>query len=284
MPIDGKTRIVGVLGDPVVHSASPAMHNAAFTAVGLNWVYVACHVPPERLAGAIRGARDLGWVGLNLTVPHKVAALELVEELDDEAKQLGAVNTLRFGENGRIEGYNTDGYGLVKALEEEFGLTLAGRRVLILGAGGGAGRALAMKCALERVDALYLANRTRERVKELAARVRATGTKVEVLSLVEAASVLDKVELIINATSVGLHPGDTLPVRPGRVHYVYDTIYNPPETALLRVARQAGARVANGLSMLLHQGARAWEIWTGRPAPIGAMRAALQTAIAGTSG
>lgn len=280
MPIDGKTRIVGVLGDPVAHSASPAMHNAAFAATGLNWVYVACHVSPSRLAGAVRGARDLGWVGLSLTVPHKVAALELVDRLDDEARVLGAVNTLRFTTDGCIEGFNTDGYGLVKALDEEFGLSLRGRHVLILGAGGGAGRALAMKCALEKAGRLYLANRTRERMEELYARVQATGIAAEMLSLNEAGRVLGNVEVIINATSVGLRSGDSLLLQPHRHHYVYDTIYNPPETALLRAARQVGARAANGLSMLLHQGARAWEIWTGRPAPVEVMRKALQTAVA----
>lgn len=279
MPIDGTTRIVGVLGDPVAHSASPAMHNAAFEAARLNWVYVACHVPASRLDGAVRGARDLGWVGLNLTVPHKVAVMPLVDRLDEEARLLGAVNTLRFRADGLIEGFNTDGYGLARALEEEFGIQLTGRRVLVLGAGGGAGRALAVKCALEKVAVLYLANRTMERMDDVVRRARQLGTCVEPVALADVMRVLDKVEVIINATSVGLRPGDVLPLQPQRHHLVYDTIYNPPETGLLRAARRVGARAANGLGMLLHQGARAWEIWTGRPAPLDVMRRALQAAV-----
>ncbi|NQU09396.1 shikimate dehydrogenase, partial [bacterium] len=146
MRIDGSTRMVGVFGAPIRHTGSPAMHNAAFAALGLNWVYLAFHVPPDRLAAALGSAAELGLAGVNLTVPHKVLALECVDTVDDEARRLGAVNTVRFGE-GRMEGFNTDGYGFVEALREEFSLTLGGRRVLILGAGG-AGRALAVQSAL----------------------------------------------------------------------------------------------------------------------------------------
>ena len=254
MQINGSTRIAAVFGDPIAHTASPAMHNAAFAACGLNWAYIACRVDPQKLRSALYGARDLGFAGVNLTVPHKVLALEIVDDVDPEARQLGAVNTVVFEPSGRMRGYNTDGYGFTKALAEDFGFNPTGRRILIVGAGG-AGRALATKCVLEGAGKVYLANRT-------AAKLDTMRERCHVLSLAEVPAVLDDVELIVNATSVGLKPGETLNLKPGGRHLVYDTIYNPPETELLRAAKATGARAANGLSMLLHQGARAFELWT----------------------
>ncbi len=195
-----------------------------------------------------------------------------MDEIDPEARQLGAVNTIVFEPTGRMRGFNTDGYGFTAALAEDFGCAVAGQRVLVLGAGG-AGRALALTCLRAGATKLIVANRTAAKLADI------PGSRG--VSLAEASSVLGEVDLIVNATSVGLKPGESLGLQPGRQHLVYDTIYNPPETDLLRAAKAAGAKTANGLSMLLHQGARAFELWTGQSAPVEVMRAALRRAVSG---
>jgi len=281
--IDGTTKIVGVFGWPVAHTASPAMHNAAFKTLKMNWVYLAFPVDPAKLRSALHGARDMGLVGVNLTVPHKILALDIVDEVDAEARRLGAVNTVVM-KDGRLLGYNTDGYGITKALQDEFNLTLAGKHVLVLGAGG-AGRAIAVQCALDGAAVVSIANRTREKIQPIAAEIAATNTECRSLALDAETirSVMGTVDVVINATSVGLTPGDSLGL-PADVfsarHFVYDTIYRPAQTELLRVAAAAGAKVANGASMLLHQGAKAFEIWTGQKAPLAVMRRALRAALA----
>ena len=284
MHIDGSTTIVGVFGAPIKHTASPAMHNAAFAALDMNWVYLALHVDPQNLRSALRGASDMGMVGINLTVPHKILALDCVDELDAEARKLGAVNTVTM-EKGRLRGFNTDGYGFLKAIKEDFNLSIKGKRVLVLGAGG-AGRGIAVKCALDGAARVIVANRTLARIEPIANEIR--GTKSEFLPLKLAADeirkVIHEVDLVVNATSVGLQGGELLGLGAElfspRLH-LYDTIYRPAETELLRVAESAGAKVANGLSMLLHQGARSFEIWTKRKAPLAVMRRALRVAIYG---
>jgi shikimate dehydrogenase len=284
MHIDGSTTIVGVFGAPIAHTASPALHNAAFDALKMNWRYVAFHVEPRNLRSALHGARDMGIAGINLTVPHKVLALDCVDEIDAEARKLGAVNTV-FIEKHRLHGFNTDGYGFVQAIKEDFNLSVRGKRVLVLGAGG-AGRTIAVECALEGAARIIMANRTLARIAPIAHEIRAKKTEFLPLPLVaeEIKRVIRDVDLLVNATSVGLKPGDSLglgaDVFSPRLR-VYDTIYRPAETELLRVAESAGAKVANGLSMLLHQGARAFEIWTKRKAPLAVMRRALRAAIDG---
>jgi shikimate dehydrogenase len=287
MQIDGSTRIVGVFGFPVRHTASPPMHNAAFDHLGMNWRYLAFEVDPARLRGALRGICDLNFAGVNLTVPHKILAADIVDEMDKEARLLGAVNTVVVA--GReLQGYNTDGHGLSRALREDFGMELRGRRVLILGAGG-AGRAVAMQCARKGAAALFLANRTMSKAQAIVAEVRKAAPHAFTVALpldsVHIAKHLDEVDLVINATSLGLRPTDPPPLNgfPPRCKWlkVYDTIYRPSETRLLELARKAGAKTANGLSMLLHQGARAFELWTGRRAPVAVMRRALHKAVYG---
>ncbi len=284
MNIDGSTTIVGIFGAPIRHTASPAMHNAAFAALDMNWAYLAFHVEPQNLRSALRGAGDMGIVGINLTVPHKILALDWIDDIDAEARKLGAVNTVSM-EKGRLRGYNTDGYGFLKAIKEDFNLSIKGKRVLVLGAGG-AGHGIAVKCALDGAARVIVANRTPARIEPIAQEVR--GTKTEFLALKLAAEhirkVIHEVDLVVNATSVGLEEHDSLGLGADlfspRLH-VYDTIYRPAETELLRVAESAGAKVANGLSMLLHQGAKAFEIWTKRKAPLAVMRRALRAAIYG---
>jgi shikimate dehydrogenase len=284
MHINGSTTIVGIFGAPIKHTASPAMHNAAFAALDMNWVYLAFHVDPQQLRSALVGASDMGLVGINLTVPHKVLALDCVDDIDAEARNLGAVNTISL-EKGKLRGFNTDGYGFLKAIKEDFNLSVKGKRVLVLGAGG-AGRGIAVKCALDGAAKVIVANRTLARIEPIAREIR--GTKSEFLALTltaeEIRKVIHEVDLVVNATSVGLEEHDSLGLGADlfspRLH-VYDTIYRPAETELLRIAESAGAKVANGLSMLLHQGAKSFEIWTKRKAPLAVMRRALRAAVYG---
>jgi shikimate dehydrogenase len=271
MNIDGSTQIVGVFGSPITHTASPAMHNAGFAALKMNWVYLPFRVEPQNLRQALFGIRDMNLRGVNLTVPHKVLALDIVDEVDAAARKLGAVNTVVV-EAGKLRGFNTDGYGFSKAIKEDLDMSLKAKRVLILGAGG-AGRAIAIQCNNEGAAKVTVANRTAGRWP---------GTiPLEAATL---ARVMGQVDLLVNATSVGLKPGEILPLtremlRPELA--VYDTIYRPSETELIRQATAAGAKVANGLSMLLHQGAKSFEIWTKRKAPLAVMRRALRAAVYG---
>jgi shikimate dehydrogenase len=286
--INAATRCCAVYGLPIGHSASPAMHNAAFAALGLNWRYLAFEVRPDDLRAAIEGARAMGFAGLNLTVPHKLLALELVDALDPSAKRWGAVNTIRF-ESARVDGrskirvigFNTDADALATALREDLKAALRGARVLLLGAGG-AGRTAALKLAAEKVAELFLVNRTLSKARALAGEIKKQFPAARVTVGYPGSAV----DLLINATSLGLQPGDPLPFAGKQFSLkqagaVYDLIYRPAETRLLKAAQKAGCKTANGLGMLLHQGAKAFEIWTGKPAPLDVMRRALAQNIYG---
>jgi shikimate dehydrogenase len=293
-PIDAATRFCAVFGHPIRHSASPAMQNAGIAALSLNWRYLAFEVHPDNLRTAIEGARLMGFIGLNLTVPHKLLAVEMVDAVDPQAKSWGAVNTIVFETQnnqgdwipvGRAEeigkvrshGFNTDADANVQSLKEEFSLaSLRGMTVLLLGAGGAA-RAAALRLAREGVGKLILVNRTASRAAELAEAVRKECPNVPVAEGYPDPAV----DLLLNATSLGLKPNDAPPVdlawlRKHPPRLVYDMIYRPAETALLREAKSLGCRCANGVGMLLHQGARALELWTGKPAPLAEMRRALE--------
>ena len=262
------------------------MHNAAFAALGLNWRYLGFEVHPDHLRAALAGAKAMQFAGLNLTVPHKLPAVDMVDALDASAKTWGAVNTILFkpaeaGGEIRVVGYNTDADAIVTALREDLNLELRGAKVLLLGAGG-AGRTAALKLASENVAELFLVNRTPGKAEALAGEIKKQFPSVRVTIGHPPAAV----DLVLNATSLGLKPGDPSPLdekqfslRQARA--VYDMIYNPAETALLKSARAAGCQAANGLGMLLHQGAKAFEIWTGKPAPLDVMRRALEQSIYG---
>jgi shikimate dehydrogenase len=272
---------LAVLGDPVAHSASPPMHNAALAERGIAARYTRLHIRADELAEAFLMLPRQGFIGVNCTIPHKFAALELVDRVDDHARRIGVVNTVVV-EGERLVGYNTDGPGLSRAVRAELGVELREMRVMILGAGGGAGRAVAMQCAYENCPRIVLLNRTVEKVGPLR---RELGTfypkehleigRVEDTAI--AAQLADS-DLIINCTSLGMKPGDPSPI-PGDLlnarHRLYDTIYTAARTPLLLAGDAVGARGANGLSMLLHQGALSFEIWFQREAPLEAMRAAL---------
>ena len=258
------------------------MQNAAFAAGGLNWCYVACEVDPKNLRAAIAGAQSMGFAGLNLTVPHKLLAVEMVDRLDASAKKWGAVNTILFNEHGAT-GFNTDADAIVTSLREDLKLKLAGTRVLLLGAGG-AGRTAALKIASERVGEIFLVNRTQDKAEQIADEIKKQFPKVKVATAYPKGTV----DLVLNATSLGLKPEDGLPLDGKRFKLaqsraVYDMIYRPAETPLLAAARAAGCQTANGLGMLLHQGAKAFEIWTGRAAPLEVMRQALEANVYGSA-
>ncbi len=275
--VSGKTSLCGLIGDPVEHSMSPAMHNAAFREVGIDYLYVPFRVKKEELGKAIEGMRALNIKGLNVTIPHKVDVLQFLDELDHLAEQIGAVNTI-VNDDGVLRGYNTDGAGFLQALLER-GIEPAGKNVVIMGAGG-ASRAISFILA-DRGTHLVILNRLLELdwAKELASRISQTFNKeVEALELnrENLARVLDKAEILVNATSVGMSPNiDQTPVdsdllRPGLV--VFDIVYNPIKTRLLREAEAAGAETIGGLDMLIWQGAIAFEKWTGLKAPVELMK------------
>ncbi|MEA3186992.1 MAG: shikimate dehydrogenase [Chthoniobacter sp.] len=272
---------LSVLGDPVAHSKSPQMHNAALRACGLAAGYARLQIHPSELERAVPLLMRNDFIGTNVTIPHKAAMLGLMDEVDEHARKIGAVNTVVI-RDGKLRGYNTDGPGIVRALRAEFGVELRDLRVLILGAGGGAGRAIAVQCALEQCERLVLTNRTFAKARLLAdelapyfetPRVTAVPPDLETLR-----AQLPHIDLVINASASGMQNTDPSPL-PAAVlpqHLlIYDTIYGAHRTALLRAADEAGIRSANGLSMLLHQGALSFEIWFDRPAPIEQMRAAL---------
>lgn len=275
---------LAVLGDPVAHSASPPMHMAALRACGLGHTYGRLHIKPDELEEAMLLLAKNGFLGVNLTIPHKTAILPLLGHIDPHANIMGAVNTVVF-QNGQTSGFNTDGRGLVRAIAEDFGVQLGTLRVMILGAGGGAGRAVALQCAIEGCPQIALVNRTREKAETLAGEMRelaqqqATTSQVTVLGsdAPELQEFVHRTDIIIQCSSLGMQESDPSPLpsrmlRPGL--FVYDTIYSQ-ETQLILDARSRGALTANGLSMLLHQGALAFEIWFNRAAPVDAMRSAL---------
>jgi shikimate dehydrogenase len=261
------------------------MHNAAFAALGLDWRYLAFEVDPKNLRAAIAGAKAMNFSGLNLTVPHKLLALEMMDALDESAKKWSAVNTIKFetssdGET-RAVGFNTDADAITQSLREDLKLELRDAKVLLLGVGG-AGRTAALKLASENVAELFLVNRTRSKAEKIANEIKKQFSSVKIsVGLPKA-----KVDLILNATSLGLKTDDALPLDEKQfslkqTRTVYDMIYRPAETALLKAAKAAGCKTANGLGMLLHQGAKAFEIWTGKPAPLEVMRRALEQNIYG---
>ena len=278
---------LGVFGDPVAHSLSPQLQNAAFRSCKIDMQYARFHIRANELRRALPHLSKLDFVGINLTVPHKVAALGQIDEVDERVRRLGAVNTIKI-DNGKLRGFNTDGRGFSRAIREEFSVDLRDLRVLILGAGGAA-RAIAFQCAQEGCERLVIANRTFEKAKQLTDELRDFFTGPKVLGPVARLQTIAwdegafpfqiaNVDLIVNATPLGLNRSDPSPI-PARLlapHLmIYDTVYSDKRTPFVSAALEAGARAANGLSMLLHQGALAFEIWFEREAPLDVMRAAL---------
>jgi shikimate dehydrogenase len=275
------------------------MQNAGLATLGLDWRYVAFDVDPGHLRPAIQGAQAMRFIGLNLTLPHKLLAVDMVDVLDESAQGWGAVNTIRFEgrepggawrplrefavapQETRSHGFNTDAEAITRALREDLGVELSGARILLLGAGG-AGRTAALKLACENIKELFLVNRTRSRAEAVANEIRQRSPQLKVALGYPAG----RVDLALNATSLGLKPNDPLPWDERQFSLrqagaVYDMIYRPAETALLKAAKAAGCRTANGLGMLLYQGAKALELWTGQSAPLAIMRQALERNVYG---
>ena len=273
---------LAVIGDPVSHSASPQMHNAALAALGIPARYTRLHIRPAELPQALPLLHPAGFIGINCTIPHKPGVLAAVDEADEGAIQAGGVNTVVVTERGRLRGFSTDGPGFSLAVRESFGVELGKLRVLILGAGGGAGRAIAMQCAAEKCPALMLINRSLDKLEPILDDIAAiypfdrvtSGDFSDVFLRVGLANS----DLVVNCTSLGMKPGDASPIPAkllGARHLLYDTIYVGHRTPLLAAGDHAGAQGANGLSMLLHQGVLSFKIWFQQDPPIEEMRRAL---------
>lgn len=279
--ITARTTLVGLIGWPISHSVSPVMHNAAFAELRLNWRYVPLPVYPERVAEAVAGVRALGLRGVNVTVPHKQAVMPHLDRWSPAAAAIGAVNTIIVGEDGELLGDNTDAAGFVTDLRAN-GIDPAGKRVLVLGAGGSA-RAAVYGLAEAGCGSLVLLNRTLDKAERLLEAMRELFPSVPLTArpfpdgVAECAS---DAELIVNCTSLGMSPNleglpwdEEVEFAPGQT--VYDLVYNPAVTRLLQLASVDGATVIGGLGMLIHQGAIAFERWTGESAPVDVMRRAV---------
>jgi shikimate dehydrogenase len=291
--IKGSTKICGIFGNPVEHSLSPLMHNAAFQATGLDYIYIPFKVEKAALPDAIKAVRALNLAGVNITIPHKETVLSYLDEISVEAAFTGAVNTV-VNQQGRLYGENTDGRGFIKALSGQSGFNPAGKTALILGAGGAA-RAVAVQLALSGAAKLVLVNRSRPRAEGLARLIaEKTGVAAAVADwpaegLQPLAGIIANTDLVVQATPLGMYPHleETVPfpfnsLKQGTV--VCDLVYNPARTNFLKKAAQAGAITVNGLGMLVYQGALSFELWTGIPAPIKTMRDALLKALSITQG
>jgi shikimate dehydrogenase len=289
----GQKPVLAVFGDPVAHSLSPQMMNPALNAMGIQGRYIRLHILDGDFEEAVRLLPELGFYGTNVTIPHKFNALAKVDEVDTLAKQLGAVNTVACENDGRLLGFNSDGPGFLRSLREAFQVDAGDLRIMILGAGGGAGRAVAIQCALKHCERLVLVNRTVEKVQSLAEElhphfnhelVSGPVERLECMALdsPEMAHQLDHTDLIVNATSLGMKRTDPDLIAPALLqphHLIYDMVYRPARTKLMATADAAGARNMNGLSMLLHQGAISLETWFDQEAPLEVMREQLQVAV-----
>ncbi|WP_407379614.1 shikimate dehydrogenase [Methanobrevibacter sp.] len=274
MEIKGSTNVVGLIGHPVEHSFSPPMHNAAFKKLDMDYVYTAFDVNTEDLGNAIKGAEALNIKGFNVTIPHKIEVMKHLNEIDEVAKLIGAVNTIDFKD---LKGYNTDGIGAIKAIEEV--TSVKNKNVVVAGAGG-ASRAISFYLAEYGVDNLTILNRNVERAQKLASDISDSSLIDDVACDSINNMNLNDADILVNTTPVGMHPNvDADPIASSdQMHddlVVFDAVYNPNETVLLRQAIEAGAKPVYGIKMLLYQGAESFEIWTGKKAPIDVMEEAL---------
>ncbi len=275
MEISGKTKICALIGDPVEHTMSPLMHNTAFEKLELDYVYIPFRVKPENLAKAVDGLRALNVRGFNVTIPHKVSIIPLLDALETRAERIGAVNTV-INEAGKLRGFNTDAAGFLQAFLEH-GVSPAGKKVVIMGAGGAA-RAIACIMAEEGAS-LTIVNRREELdwAGAIAKLIKDYFKKeIKVYELEQLTNAMENVDILVNATSVGMSPASENSLVPahllGNVPVVFDVVYNPMETQLLKEARAAGAKTIGGVDMLVWQGALAFEMWTGQKPPLELMR------------
>ncbi|MBH8597341.1 shikimate dehydrogenase [Thermoactinomyces sp. CICC 10523] len=279
----GRIVAMGLIGDPVAHSKSPEMMNAAFEQLGLPYVYQAFRVAPAELEEAVNRLKAQDLIGFNVTIPHKVAIMDLLDDLDQTAAEIGAVNTVVRRE-GKWIGTNTDGPGYLRSLIEEWNPAFSELSAVILGAGGAA-RAVGYTLATAGVPKITVANRTLDKAEALAAHL-SQWTKTEAVLLADSRAEVEKAQLVVNTTSVGMHPHtEESPVpcdwlRQGQI--VSDLVYHPKETLLLRQAKEKGARIHTGLGMLVHQAALALEMWLQKKAPVSLMKEVLEASLTGT--
>lgn len=287
MSISASTTILGVIGHPIAHSFSPAMHNAAISALGLDYGYVAFHVLPGHVGEAVRGVRALGIRGLNVTIPHKLSVMAHLDSISEEARAVGAVNTISHESDGRLVGYNTDVFGFLTALRVTAGLDRLPPETVVLGAGGAARAVVYALGSSPDVRRVTILNRTVGRAEQLASDMsRITGKTMEAGPTAALRASLTGAGLLVNVTSLGMHPDiERSPIEdPSALHggvTVFDTVFNPLETLLVRQARGAGARAFGGLDMLIFQGARSFEIWTGKEPSPEVMKAAIVGRLSG---
>lgn len=280
MKIKGSTNIVGLIGHPVEHSFSPPMHNAAFDALNMDYAYVAFDVNPNDLKSAIEGAESLNIKGFNVTIPHKVDVMQYLDELDEVARLIGAVNTIDFK---NLKGYNTDGIGAVKAIEEV--TSIKNKNVVVAGAGG-ASRAISFYIAKYGAESLTILNRNEAKAESLASDVSDSGLIGEVAydSINAIGNYMEGADVLIDTTPLGMHPNisDEPIVKADMMDedlVVFDAVYNPNETVLIKEVIKANAKPVYGIKMLLYQGAESFKIWTGKTAPVDVMEKALRNTL-----
>ena len=280
MKIKGSTNIVGLIGHPVEHSFSPPMHNAAFDALNMDYAYVAFDVNPNDLKSAIEGAESLNIKGFNVTIPHKVDVMQYLDELDEVARLIGAVNTIDFK---NLKGYNTDGIGAVKAIEEV--TSIKNKNVVVAGAGG-ASRAISFYIAKYGAESLTILNRNEVKAESLASDVSDSGLIGEVASdsINAIGNYMESADVLIDTTPLGMHPNinDEPIVKADMMDedlVVFDAVYNPNETVLIKEAIKANAKPVYGIKMLLYQGAESFKIWTGKTSPVDVMEKALRNTL-----
>lgn len=283
MKITGKTKVTGVFGWPVRHSLSPVFQNAAFAHLGLDYVYIPMEVAPEDIGSALKGIRALNFAGVNLTIPHKKTALKHMDEIDEESRLLGVVNTV-VNKDGRLKGYTTDGKGFMRSLKEHGGgFFVKGKTAFILGAGGSA-YAISGALAKEKVSKIYICNRTEERAvllkKHLSERLGFKKAYTVAFEDRNEGKYWEDVQIVVNTTSVGMKKGDPLLIKEKNLkgrEFVYDLVYNR-KTELIKTAGKNGIPNADGLLMLVYQGAVSFELWTGKKAPVEVMKEAVYSA------
>jgi shikimate dehydrogenase len=282
LEVKATTKIYGIFGHPVRHSLSPVMHNSAFESLGLDCVYLAFDILPENIGLAANAIRTLDIKGVNITIPHKKSIIPSLDEISPDAKLTGAVNTIK-NEDGKLSGYNTDVGGVLRALEEDIEFKPEGASVLLIGAGGAARAVLTALCMKE-AERISIINRTHSKARDLAEEFgkQFTNISIEPVALDDRKAVesrLTQTDILVNSTSAGMEGIEPLklPLESlKKTAALYDIVYKPRETELVKEARRLGHRAAGGLSMLLYQGVLSFEIWTGRNAPVDVMRKAIE--------
>jgi len=271
--INTKTKLIGLIGNPLEHSFSPIMHNKAYEKNKLNYIYLPLEIEERNIQDVLNGIKHMKFIGFNVTIPYKLKIMEFLDEIDPLAKKIGSVNTVKITE-GKLIGYNTDGKGFVKSLEDNSRINVTSSKFLLLGAGG-ASRSIAMTLADSGAKDIYISNRTLKKAKELSNKINNNVNKccsyVDNNDLLKMEKITNKVDVIINTTSLGMYPNtEECPIDKNlllKKHLVTDIVYNPIKTKLLLEAEKKGCNIQNGLGMLVNQAAEAFEIWTGKKPP-----------------